>query len=31
MKVTLHATEGVHNWALWREYFPRDGAAAVPP
>jgi enterochelin esterase family protein len=20
VKVTFHATEGVHNWALWREY-----------
>jgi enterochelin esterase family protein len=21
VKVTYHPTEGVHNWALWREYF----------
>jgi enterochelin esterase-like enzyme len=21
IKVTFHPTEGVHNWALWREYF----------
>jgi enterochelin esterase family protein len=21
VKVTFHPTEGVHNWALWREYF----------